>query len=197
MNVITPVLPPGARSLPAEFLIPRQYRKADWVTQRLLAGANRVQSGGGVRGIAGVGDVMCPDGTSAPTLSDCVSSGNWGSTIDLTTGSSGTPVVISAGDPNFNWAGLTSAIAVGSTSLAKILAATNPGTYYKDPQGNVIYSQPTGNTQNLPGVYGNVGGGAVGSFVSPLGTASFGGISSSTLMMGAVLLLAFMMMGRR
>jgi hypothetical protein len=80
--------------------------------------------------------------------------------------------------------------------MAKIMAAQNPGTYYKDPQGNVIYSQPTGNTQNLPGIYGNTGGGAQGSFVTPIGSGSFGGINSSTLMMVAVVGLAFMMMSR-
>lgn len=191
MNVITPTLPPGARSLPAELMIPRQYRKVDWGMQRLLTGGpNRMQSNGGVRGLRGIGDCTDPN----PDTGQCPDG-------SVFTGGTGVaPTVIQAGDPGINWGALTSVITVGSTSLARILAASNPGTYYKDPQGNVIYSQPTGNTQNLPGVYGNVGGGAgaTGTFTTPIGSGTIAGISSNTLMMVAVVgLVAVMVMGRR
>lgn len=196
MNVMTKTLAPGARSLPAELMIPRQYRTVDWPMQRLLTGgADRMQSGGGVTGIRGVGDcaysadgVLCADGSSY--------SGELANFQPISGGY--TPVVVQAGDPSFNWGALSNIITASSTSMAKILAASNPGTYYKDPQGNVIYSQPPGQG-NLPGIYGSGGGyGGQGTFTSPLGSGTFGGISSSTIMMVAVVGLAFMFMsGRR
>ena len=201
MNVVTPSLRPGARSLPAELMIPRQYRKVDWGTQRLLAGGvDRMQSAGGVRGLMGLGDCMiadqvmgiCPDGSDYLGTMD---SGGAATGTTTTT----TPTVVPAGSTSFDWNAMAGMITVSSTSLAKILAAQNPGTYYKDPQGNVIYTQPTGNTQNLPGIYGSTGGfggGAQGTINTGFGSATFGGVSSSTLMMGAVLLFAFMMMSR-
>lgn len=199
MNVITPMLRPGARSLPAELMIPRQYRSVDWPMQRLLAGGpNRMQSYGGVRGIRGLGD-MCFDPSTDQSYSCMPGDPNYVGAelppipVDISTA----PITtIPSTDPN--WAAITGAITAGSTSLAKILAASNPGTYYKDPSGNIIYSQPTGNTQNLPGIYGSGGfaGGAQGTINTGFGSATFGGVSSGTLMVGAVLLFAFMMMGR-
>jgi hypothetical protein len=99
--------------------------------------------------------------------------------------------VIPENSPGFDWSGLTNMINASSTDIAKILAASNPGTMYRDPQGNVIYSQPTGNTQNLP----IGGGGPVGTINTPFGSGSFSGISSNTiLMVGVVGLLAIMLM---
>ena len=151
-------------------------------------------------GVRGLGDClnaqvdaggMCPDGTPYTGMLDM------GGAAPATTS---TPTVVPAGDTSFNWGAIAGMVTVSSTSLAKILAAQNPGTYYKDPQGNVIYTQPTGNTQNLPGIYGSTGfgagTGAQGTINTSLGSATFGGVSSSTLMMGAVLLFAFMMMSR-
>ncbi len=193
MNVITPMLRPGARSLPAELMMSRQYRKVDWPTQRLLmGGANRMQSSGGVRGLMGLGD--CSFADANPDTYQCPD----GSMYSGGGSGGGTPTVVAPTDSSFNWNALSNVVLASSTSLAKILAAQNPGTYYKDPQGNVIYTQPTGNTQNLPGIYGASGGGygAQGTINTSLGSATFGGISSSTLMMVAVVGLAFMMMSR-
>lgn len=207
MNVITPSLRPGARSLPAELMIPHQYRGVDWGRQRMLAGgANRMQSRGGVRGLLGVGDCyngsvdaggMCPDGSYYTGALDSGGASVPGLTPTETTLpviAAPTPVVIPPTATNYG--AITTAINASSTAMAKILAASNPGTYYKDPQGNVIYSQPTGNTQNLPGVYGNTGGGSMGTFTTPLGSGTVSGFNTGTLMMVAVVGLAFMMMSR-
>lgn len=105
------------------------------------------------------------------------------------------PGVVVQPSGSFDWTGLANVITVASTNMAKILAASNPGTMYRDPQGNLIYSQPTGNTQNLP----VGGGGPVGTVNTPIGSASFAGISSNTIMMiGMMGLVAVVLMsGRR
>lgn len=189
MNVLTPTMAPGARSLPAELLIPRQYRKVDWGRQRLLQGGpNRMQSAGGVMGLQGIGDCPasevgwdgnCPDGS--------VFMGGGGVNTGGVISSSG-------GGSGIDWGALSNIITVSSTSLAKILAASNPGTYYKDPSG-VIYSQPTGSTATLP-----VGGGygTSGSVQTTYGSATFGGLNLNTLLIVGVLGFALVMVaGRR
>lgn len=176
-NVLTRMQAPG-KSLPAELVVGgadgyrRVMRNAEVVQQR-----GRGRRDWGYR-LAGVGDTCYDpeDGTSY----ECDASGG---SFPTTT--------IPAGSPNFDWAGLSNVVLVASTSMAKILAASNPGVMYRDPQGNVIYSQPTGNTQNLP----VGGGGPSGTFTGPLGSGSFSGISTSTMMMVAVVgLLAIMVM---
>lgn len=185
---------PGAKSIPAELRARQYHGTPDFALARLHENLEQSQSRGGVIpwglqkrfGVSGLGDT-CLDSATPGYEYLC-------STPDVT---------IQPTDPNFDWAALAGVINVASTSMAKILAASNPGTYYKDPQGNVIYAQPTGQP-NLPGVYGAsgpyAGGGAQGSITSPIGSASFGGLSSSTVMMIAVVgLLAVMVMsgGRR
>lgn len=185
MNVITPMQMPGARSLPAELMIPRQYRRVDWGQQRLLAGGpNRMQSQGGVRGlmgITGVGD-SCLDSATPGMEYLCNTT-----VYDPNTGGGYTP------DPGINWNAINNAIAVSSTSIAKILAASNPGTYYKDQNG-VVYSQPTGSTAVLP-----VGGsyGASGSVTAGGLNATFGGINMGMVAVIGVGLMLMMTMGRR
>jgi hypothetical protein len=156
---------------------------------------DRVQARGGVvppgllrhfPGVSGLGDYGCVvgevDPISGDTIANC-SSGGWTDTGGIS--------VIPENSPGFDWSGLTNMINASSTDIAKILAASNPGTMYRDPQGNVIYSQPTGNTQNLP----IGGGGPVGTINTPFGSGSFSGISSNTiLMVGVVGLLAIMLM---
>jgi hypothetical protein len=104
---------------------------------------------------------------------------------DPTTGTSSTDGI--------NWNAINSAIAVSSTSIAKILAASNPGTYYKDQNG-VIYSQPTGSTAVLP-----VGGsyGASGSVTAGGLNATFGGVNMTMVAVVGIGLMLMMTMGRR
>ncbi len=179
---------PGAKSIPAELRAAPWQGTPDFALARLHENAAQVQARGGVippglrrHGISGLGDT-CYDAWGSPY--GCDANG---------IPTSNTPTVIPAGDSNFDWGGLVNVINAGSTDIAKILAASNPGTMYRDPAGNVIYSQPTGNTQNLP-----VGaGGPSGTINTPLGSGSFSGISSSTILLIAVAGMMFMMMGSR
>jgi len=52
----------------------------------------------------------------------------------------------------FDWDAATSVLNTASQNILPIIVAQNPGTIYEtDANGNIrIYSQPTGNTQNLP-----------------------------------------------
>jgi hypothetical protein len=156
---------------------------------------DRVQARGGVvppgllrhfPGVSGLGDYGCVEGGIDPLTGDTIAGCGGGGWVDT-----GGISVIPENSPGFDWSGLTNMINASSTDIAKILAASNPGTMYRDPQGNVIYSQPTGNTQNLP----IGGGGPVGTINTPFGSGSFSGISSNTiLMVGVVGLLAIMLM---
>jgi hypothetical protein len=88
-----------------------------------------------------------------------------------------------------------------------LLIAQNPGTLYtQNKDGSItVYAQPTGSTQNLPvGVLAGGGGtgaasGASGSVSTKLGSASFGGIDTTTigLVVVAGLLVYMMMRGQR
>lgn len=163
------------KSLPAELVV-GGYNGG----RRLMRNGQVVQQGRG-EGLRGIGD-SCYD-SATPGMEYLCDYANTGG------------VVVQGTDPGFDWTGLTNVITAASTNMAKILAASNPGTMYRDPQGNLIYSQPTGNTQNLP----VGGGGPVGTINTPLGNASFAGISSNTIMMvGMMGLLAVVLMsGRR
>lgn len=191
---------PGKNSLPAEIQAAQTHGTPAFALSRLHRNMDRMQAHGGVvppglqrhfgSGVSGLGDYGCVVGGIDPltgdTIADCAS-GTYGDTSGTT--------VVPAGSPGFDWTGLTQVINAGSTDIAKILAASNPGTMYRDPQGNVIYSQPTGNTQNLP-IGGGYGG--QGTFTGPLGTSgSFSGISTNTILVVAVIGLAFMMMGSK
>jgi hypothetical protein len=94
-----------------------------------------------------------------------------------------------------------------STTAATLplLIAQNPGTLYttNPATGQItVYAQPTGSTQNLPVGVINAGGGAPGAgaggtITTPLGTATFGGLNTTTLLLGGMaLLLVYMMMQR-
>jgi len=90
-----------------------------------------------------------------------------------------------------------------SEATLPLIIAQNPGTMYTtDPRTGAItvYAQPTGSMQNLPvGVISGGGGyGGSGSIQTPMGSATFGGIDTSTLLLvGVVGLAVFMMMGQR
>lgn len=85
-------------------------------------------------------------------------------------------------------------IQAGASSLVPIIAATSQGVLYKvDPKTGqmTVYSQPAGSNVNLP----IGGGGPSGTINTPLGSGSFAGLDSNTLLMvalvGAVALFAF------
>jgi len=78
-----------------------------------------------------------------------------------------------------------------------LIIAQNPGSLYTtNPQtGQItVYAQPTGSTQNLP--VGVINGPMPGASIqTPVGSATFGGIDTNTLLVvGGLGLLAFMMM---
>lgn len=84
-----------------------------------------------------------------------------------------------------------------------ILIAQNPGTLYTtNPQtGQItVYAQPTGSSQNLPVGVINAGGpsyGASGTVQTPMGSATFGGITGTEIALGvAGLLVLYMFMQR-
>lgn len=162
MNLITRQQAPGSKSLPAELRAAPWQGTPSFALERLRNNLNRVQSRGGpvpsgLTRLTGIGQYPC----------------------EMT----GTCVPVDPGGPSsspfIDWNNI---ITVSSEAAARLLAASNPGTYYRDSNG-VVYSQPLGSTQVLP-----VGGGygASGSFTSPVGSGVFSGISGNTLMMVAV-----------
>lgn len=167
MNIGVRTQTPG-KSLPAELVVGGRNGYG-----RLLQNGEVVQQ----RGLRGIGE-SCYD-SATPGEEYLCGQGD---------------VIVQPTTSSFDWAGLANVVAAGSTSMAKILAASNPGTMYRDPQGNLIYSQPTGSTQNLP----VGGGGPVGTINTPLGSASFAGLSTNTILMVAMVgLVAVMFMSQR
>lgn len=91
-------------------------------------------------------------------------------------------------------AAIAKIIASAGQSIVPIIAATSQGVLYRvDPKTGAmtVYSQPAGSNVNLPI------GGSIGTFNTPLGSASVAGFSGgSLLMLAAVGLLAVMVLKR-
>lgn len=170
MHVITAMQRGGEKTLPPEII---GWDRLSW------AGA-QMQTDGGVEGLSGIGqDAALPssdfgyyDPTSAAQIAN-----DWA------------PASTQSGS-GVNWNQLANLVNVASIDTAKLLAASNPGTLYRAPDGTTIYSQPTGNMQNL--LVGSVPSGV--NVNTPLLQSS--GVSTTVLLIGAAFVAA-MVFGKR
>ena len=139
-------------------------RPADDVKMPRFSGLHGYARPGSKMNRRGVGDVACPDGTSQPTLTDCLNAGSFPAT---------TPT---APAPSYNWDATIAGLLSSGVGIAK--SVLTPPTYQQ------TYNPATG--QSSTTIYGTS---AVGSAASPLGL----GISPNVLLVGGGLLVALLL----